>query len=174
MNGVQTFLTISYSILVVVSCVILAIVLRSTRAGRRGPVDHDTLAGNENRWGVVVVILLVTMLAATIWSLPYGEGKAEAGAQVVRVTGQQFGWAVLPGTVRAGKPVEFRLTSKDVQHGFGVFKGHELIFQVQVPAKGENQQIKVHTFDKPGTYEILCMEFCGYQHHMMRGTLKVI
>jgi heme/copper-type cytochrome/quinol oxidase subunit 2 len=38
---------------------------------------------------------------------------------------------------------------------------------------GEPVQPYVHPFTKKGSYEILCMEFCGYQHHVMRGVLKV-
>jgi cytochrome c oxidase subunit II len=71
-------------------------------------------------------------------------------------------------------PVEFHLRSRDVQHGFGVYDGNKLLFQVQVPAKGQTEQDLVHTFSKPGTYDVLCMEFCGFQHHTMRGTLRVV
>ena len=173
MNGTQLLLTIAYSILVFASLIGLAFLIRSTRAKHAGEVDHARLAVGENRWGVVVVVLLVVLLALTIFSVPYGKTDAPAGAQVVQVTGQQFGWAISPGTVEAGRPVEFVLRSRDVQHGFGVYRDDELVFQVQVPAKGQTRQRYTHTFDRPGTYEILCLEFCGYQHHMMRGVLKV-
>jgi cytochrome c oxidase subunit II len=173
MSGIQTFLAIAYGALVLVSIGIFAVVFRSARASQAREVDHERLARGENRWGVIVVVLLIAMLALTITSLPYGNANAQRGAQVVIVRAQQFGWNIQPATVRAGRPVEFRLSSKDVQHGFGVFRGHELILQVQVPAKGEHIQRYVHTFDRRGTYDILCMEFCGFQHHTMRGSLRV-
>ena len=174
MNGNQVFLTIAYSLLVLASGVGLALLVRSTAAKRRAEPDHDRLARGENRWGVVVVALLVTMLAATIWSLPYDDtADAGADAQVVAVRGQQFGWSIRPSQVRAGVPVTFRVSSKDVQHGFGVYEGTKLIGQVQVPAAGEPVQEYTMTFERPGTYEILCLEFCGVQHHMMRGRLRV-
>ena len=31
----------------------------------------------------------------------------------------------------------------------------------------------VHTFDEPGTYQVVCLEFCGVGHHRMLGTIRV-
>jgi cytochrome c oxidase subunit 2 len=174
-NGSQLLLTIVYSLLVVVSGVIAALVIRSTRARAAAAAepDHERLAGLENRWGVAVVVMLCALLFLTIFSVPYGRTDAPPGAQTVLVRGQQFGWNVQPAQVPAGRPVLFRVSSKDVQHGFGVYDGTKLLFQVQVPAAGEPEQRYSYTFDKPGTYEILCLEFCGVQHHNMRGQLRV-
>jgi cytochrome c oxidase subunit 2 len=172
-TGVQLFLTIAYAIVVTISAVVAALVIRSTRAKRRADVDPERLAGFENRWGFVVIVLLISALAATIWSLPYDETEAQPGAQRVTVRAQQFGWAIQPARVQVGRPVQFVMTSKDVQHGFGVFDGNKLLVQVQVPARSQGEQRYVYTFDKRGTYEVLCMEFCGFQHHMMRGQLRV-
>ena len=68
--------------------------------------------------------------------------------------------------------VVFELTSADVNHGFGVYDADGvLLFQVQV-IPGDVQEI-VHTFERPGTYEILCLEYCGAAHHLMRNTFEV-
>ncbi len=82
-------------------------------------------------------------------------------------------WAVdAPAGIRAGIPVEFRVTSTDVNHGFGVYDpGGTLLFQGQV-IPGRIQRL-VHTFDDPGTYEVLCLEFCGAKHHEMVTTFEV-
>lgn len=172
MNSGQLLLTIVYSLLVLASVGGVLFLLRSTRARHQGEVDHNVLAGIENRWAVVVVVLLTILLALTITSIPYGRSAGD-DPQRVTVQAQQFGWAVQPAAVRAGRPVEFRLTSKDVQHGFGVYDGTKLLFQVQVPARAEHVQTYVYTFDEKGSYDILCMEFCGFQHHQMRGVIRV-
>lgn len=172
MNSGQLLLTIVYSLLVLASIGGVLFLLRSTRARHAGEVDHNVLAGIENKWAVVVVVLLVILLALTITSVPYGRGDDNA-RQRVTVQAQQFGWAVQPAAVRAGEPVEFRLTSKDVQHGFGVYDGTKLLFQVQVPARREHVQKYVYTFEETGSFDILCMEFCGFQHHQMRGVIRV-
>jgi cytochrome c oxidase subunit 2 len=118
------------------------------------------------------VLGLLALLLATIFYRPYG---AHAGhhSQVVRVTAVQFAWAVSPNEVRAGVPVEFLATSRDVSHGFGVYSaGGVLQFQAQVGPE-ETQRI-VHTFHRPGAYEVLCLEFCGVDHHRMRTTIEVV
>jgi cytochrome c oxidase subunit II len=173
MNDTQVVIAVGYTALVIAVGVVAALILRSTRSRRRGDVDSGRLAHLEERWGAIVVVALGVLLFATIFSVPYGKTDAEAGAQRVAVTGQQFGWAVQPAEVEAGREVQFELVSRDVQHGFGVYDGTELVFQVQVPAKGEPRQLYTHTFDEPGTYDILCLEFCGAQHHAMRGSLRV-
>jgi cytochrome c oxidase subunit 2 len=47
-----------------------------------------------------------------------------------------------------------------------------LQFQAQVGAD-QTQKI-VHTFHRPGTYEVLCLEFCGVDHHKMTTTFEVV
>jgi cytochrome c oxidase subunit 2 len=174
MNGTQVVITVLYSAAVIVFGVIAAVVIRSTSESRRGEVDEGRLSKLEGRWGVFVVGVLAVLLASTIVQVPYWDrADADENAQVVQVTAQQFGWGIQPATIEAGTPVEFRLSSKDVQHGFAVYDGIKLIFQVQVPAVDQPEQRYVHTFEEAGTYDVLCLEFCGFQHHAMRGTLKV-
>jgi cytochrome c oxidase subunit 2 len=172
-NDTQIVITVAYTFAVLVSGVAFALVLRSTRARRVEEVDEGRLAHMEGRWGAIVVGFLGVLLFATIFSVPYGKTEGGSDAQIVLVSGQQFGWSVRPAQIEADRPVEFELTSKDVQHGFGVYDGNKLVFQVQVPAKGSSPQRYLHTFETPGTYDILCLEFCGAQHHNMRGTLTV-
>jgi cytochrome c oxidase subunit 2 len=31
-----------------------------------------------------------------------------------------------------------------------------------------------HTFDEPGTYKILCLEYCGLGHHEMSAEINVV
>ena len=173
MNDTQVVIAVGYTALVIVVGVVGALILRSTRGRAGGEVDAGRLAHLEGRWGAIVVAALGVLLFATIFSVPYGRTDADPGAQRVRVTAQQFGWGVRPAVVEAGREVRFELASRDVQHGFGVYDGTELIFQVQVPAEGEPLQLYTHTFDDPGTYDILCLEFCGARHHAMRGSFRV-
>lgn len=171
MNGTQLLITIGYSILVVATLVVAARIVRSTRPGAQGPVDTERLAHGELRWGWVGTAALVALLAATIFAVPYGEGSDGGRRQIVRVTGLQFAWIIKPNVVRAGEPVEFRLTSRDVNHGFALYRGSRLESQVQV-MPGKEQRL-VHTFEQPGTYRVLCLEFCGFDHHRMSSELRV-
>ena len=68
--------------------------------------------------------------------------------------------------------VEFRVTTLDVNHGFSLYApdGH-LVAQTQA-MPGYVNRLRV-TFDQPGTYTVLCLEFCGMSHHRMRGVVEV-
>jgi mono/diheme cytochrome c family protein len=68
-----------------------------------------------------------------------------------------------------GKPLELRLTSDDVIHGFAV--GQMEMDPVDVePGKVTDATL---TFDKPGIYAFFCTRWCGVNHWRMRGTIEV-
>jgi cytochrome c oxidase subunit 2 len=169
MNHTAILITIAYSITVVIGGAIAFGLFLSTK-GEHGPVDTVKIARRETMWLFVMIAALFALLMGTIFYVPYGE-SAGPDKQVVRVTGVQFAWSISPARVKAGVPVEFLATSRDVSHGFGVYHTGVLQFQAQV-LPGETQRI-VHTFRKPGTYRVLCMEFCGAGHHDMQTTLEV-
>ena len=159
---------LGYVAVVSLAIVVTLAVVFSTRSRR--PVDTDRLAENEKRWLLIVVAILVALLLATIWLTPYGH-TSESGAQVVNATGQQFFWRLDRRRVKVNVPVEFRTRAADVNHGFGIYKGTELVAQVQV-MPGKTQRL-VHTFTQTGAYTILCLEFCGVGHHKMTATFQV-
>jgi cytochrome c oxidase subunit 2 len=164
-------ITVSYSIAVVIGSIVCIAIWRSTSR----PLDEDrsgTWSKRETAWLGVIVLALFALLMATIFYVPYGE-SAGPDKQVVRVVGVQYAWAVdAPEGVRTGTPVEFRVTATDVNHGFGVYDpGGALLFQGQV-IPGRIQRL-VHTFDEPGTYDVLCLEFCGPKHHEMITSFEV-
>lgn len=79
------------------------------------------------------------------------------------------GWS--PDVIQAnvGEPLQIRLTSDDVVHGFAV--GQMEMQSVDVlPGKVTDLTL---TFDKPGTYTFYCTRWCGLNHWRMRGTIEV-
>jgi cytochrome c oxidase subunit 2 len=165
-------IAVSYGILGgLVAVVIGALVWSSTTSGRR-EIDARKLGERERTWFGIVVVLLVGLLFATIFFTPYGRGESGHAKQTLNVTAQQFAFLIPPTSIKAGEEVEFRLTAKDVNHGFAVFNSkHEFLFQVQVmPGK---TQLYRYTFKKPGTYTVECFEYCGIGHEKMSGTITV-
>ncbi|WP_127530354.1 cytochrome c oxidase subunit II [Paenibacillus kobensis] len=79
-----------------------------------------------------------------------------------------FGYDPATYEVEAGSTVDFTVTSSDVVHGFSIVGTN--VNMMIVP--GEISHIS-HTFDKPGTYLILCNEYCGTGHEYMKTTLVV-
>ncbi len=93
--------------------------------------------------------------------------------QVVDVEGQQWSWNISPATVEAGSPVEFRVTSKDVNHGFALYAPNGRIETQTQAMPGFTNKI-VHTFSQPGTYRVMCLEYCGLGHAPMTAELTVV
>lgn len=94
-------------------------------------------------------------------------------AQVVNVTGGQWYWLIEPNTVQVGSPVEFRVTSKDVNHGFALYAADDRIITQTQAMPGYTNKL-LHTFTEPGTYQIMCLEFCGVAHASMTAQLQVV
>jgi cytochrome c oxidase subunit 2 len=169
MNSTAVLIAVSYAIVTVLGIGVFLLLWRSTTAPKE--VDAKRLAHREKTWLFVVVGGLVALLVATIFVTPYGE-SAPPGAQVVEVDARQFAFVIDPGTVRAGEPVAFELVASDVNHGFGVYtEDDEFVLQAQVVP--DRVTTIVHTFDEPGTYKVLCLEFCGLNHHGMVAQFEV-
>jgi mono/diheme cytochrome c family protein/plastocyanin len=79
------------------------------------------------------------------------------------------GWQPGHLTARVGEPLQLRLTSDDVVHGFAV--GRHDSAEVDVKP-GQIAELTL-TFDEPGTYTYLCTRWCGPNHWRMRGTIEV-
>jgi cytochrome c oxidase subunit 2 len=79
--------------------------------------------------------------------------------------------AFVPGQIEipAGSTVDFYLTSGDVIHGFEIVGTN--VNTMIVP--GQVSEFTVE-FDDPGTYGYICHEYCGPQHHIMEGQLRVV
>ncbi len=70
--------------------------------------------------------------------------------------------------VPRGAKVTFYVTSTDVVHGFSI------------PETGVNTMVEPgwvstvsHVFAKPGTYLLVCNEYCGSAHQTMAGSVEV-
>ncbi|RIK39436.1 MAG: cytochrome C oxidase subunit II [Chloroflexi bacterium] len=78
-----------------------------------------------------------------------------------------------PLHIPAGSEVTFYVTSMDVQHGFKIVDTN--VNMMVLP--GQISRLTT-TFDKPGTYNVICHEYCGsggptIGHHTMYGVIIV-
>ena len=173
MGGIATTIAVSYTVVSVAAIGFIIAVVRSTRRGKAEPAAGEIHAfrESEKKWFVAVVVMLAALLFATIFFTPYGR-SAGKGAQVVTIEAVQFAWLIPPTTIKVGRQVDFHLTSKDVNHSFAVYDSSgELLFQVQVMPG--HWQDYVYTFHKAGSYQVLCLEYCGVGHSGMHGQLTV-
>lgn len=79
-------------------------------------------------------------------------------------------WQFNPKEIRVpvGSEVTFFVTSKDVQHGF---KLNDTNVNMQI-VPGQVSSLSA-TFDKAGTFNYVCTEYCGAAHAIMFGQLIV-
>ena len=169
MTSLGTGIAVGYLIFVALGLIISFAVLWSTRAGRRDKgqgVDVERAEKAEPWWGVFVVGLLAILLGLTIWRAPWFTENDDPKDVQVQVTGIQCGFLVQPTQVKAGEDVEFNVTSKDVNHAMGLYNPQgQMIMNVEaIPGYTISRSYR---FTEPGTYEIRCLEFCGYKHHEM-------
>lgn len=90
---------------------------------------------------------------------PYARAGADQNQQVVKLTAQRFKFTPNEVHLKAGQPVTFELTSMDVKHGF--FSRPLKLDAVIPPGKVTKVTI---TPSKPGTYTVICDNFCGSGH----------
>lgn len=173
MNDTALVILVAYTTLSIVGIGLGLFVFRSTRVGFKvRATSRRTLEKRESYWGFAVITFLVVVLAGTMFSLPYWQASEAKTSQKIDVTGRQFAWTVDPPRARAGEETLMVVRSVDVSHGVGLYDPDDkLVKQVNV-LPGVTQEMVV-TLDKPGTYEVRCMEFCGVDHHLMQNKLEV-
>lgn len=139
-----------------------------------GHVVHDAYSLRAKFfWGLAVVF--GSGMIYTLYDLPYKATAARnttGAAQVVDVKGYQWRWELSRETVVKDQPVEFRVTSDDVNHGFGIYDTDMHIVAQTQAMPGYTNTLR-YTFSKEGTYRILCLEYCGTAHHNMMTEIKV-
>lgn len=124
------------------------------------------------------VLLLLVLGAAFVVSLsflPYAsarERRLGPPELVVDVTGSMWAWQLSQEKLPSGKVIEFRVTAKDVNHGFAIYASDGRIVGQTQAMPGYTNALLVR-FDQPGEYLIRCLEFCGTGHHLMIKPLIV-
>jgi cytochrome c oxidase subunit 2 len=158
----------------IVGTLVIAIFASVARTARDvGTSDEIATAAARWRrttfWGLVV--LFIPAVAYSLTKTPYGRGGTTA-ATIIQATGHQWAWELSPDTVGAGQPIEIHVTGADVNHGFGVYDTHDRLVTQTQAMPGFTNVIR-YTFNDPGTYRVLCLEYCGLGHHTMMAQLTV-
>ncbi|WP_458205698.1 cytochrome C oxidase subunit II [Haladaptatus sp. NG-SE-30] len=91
----------------------------------------------------------------------------------VYIGAMRYSWDGLPAVLEAGKTYKFHMGSYDVQHGFSIRKEDTLSKQMSLQVLPGYEWIVEMEFDEPGTYHVVCNEFCGVGHRTMHGKFTV-
>ena len=165
-------------VFLLVAIAILYVFYRVYRSSLPFAVPQGGLA-NANQKRLIFFLLLagtaVILSTVSFARSPYFTFADEDPSEVVYVAARQFAYVLSrePIQLRAGKVVEFRVTSLDVNHGFAIYndRGHLLAQTQAMPGYVNRLRWK---FDEPGTYQLLCIEFCGAAHAYMSASFDVI
>jgi cytochrome c oxidase subunit 2 len=120
-----------------------------------------------------LIALGVGVSYATLAQWPHGPSRGAPGEPVtVTVESAQWSWDISRTNLPVNTPIVFAVTSSDVNHGFGIYDP-DLRMLTQVQAMPGYVNKVYYSFTKPGTYKVLCLEYCGLAHHAMITDLTV-
>lgn len=128
----------------------------------------------RSKFFFLLLIVGAPITLVTLVDLPYAATRGETGdvTKTIDVEGYQWYWKVSDNEAQVGDTILFRVTTGDVSHGLGIYdEDLKLIGQTQA-MPGYTNSLKL-TFDKAGTYQFLCLEYCGVAHHAMISELIV-
>lgn len=137
---------------------------------------------------LLLLAVLIAVLAVTLGRLPYPQVKGQEPVLTISVVGRMWAWELHPASTQGkageaapagqglvlpvGRPVEFEVTSQDVNHGFGIYDDDGHLFAQTQAMPGYVNRLKL-VFDRPGQYRVLCLEYCGLAHHAMFASFQV-
>jgi cytochrome c oxidase subunit 2 len=177
------YLWVTAAVYLAVMAVLVAAVVRRSRAGSDRPITAPPLHKELRKGLVVTAATVVTALILFVFLVgDFLTGRridslARDNALTVRITGHQWWWEVryddaVPSNVVTtaneihlprGRAIRFELEAADVIHSFWVPNLH-----------GKTDMIPGHTSvtflraDRTGEFWGQCAEFCGHQHANMR------
>ncbi len=169
----------------VVTAVFIYVYVSSTTKSSQEE-SAKSFSNAQRFWFFLLLIVTLSVFATvTIPKSPYYLFEEESPSKVVFVAARQFYWTLSykaidsesPGIgeaieLQSGEVIEFRVTSLDVNHGFAIYdESNNLVAQTQaMPGYVNRLRWK---FEKPGAYKVLCLEYCGIAHAVMRASFTV-
>ena len=158
------------------------------RYRRRGDELPPQIHGNnklELTWTLIPLLLVIVLFVVTIQKQNKALEKSTRPALEVDVLAFQWSWRFAyegqgvevvgsPGNVPelvvpVGQPVRIRLRSADVVHSFYVPR--TLFKRQAIPGRTTEFDL---TFEKVGTYQGHCVQFCGLAHDDMLFRVRVV
>ncbi|MCC6647432.1 MAG: c-type cytochrome [Polyangiaceae bacterium] len=186
LGEVQTVAVVLFVLLSLVVAGVFAAVARSTRLAVP-TIDTKRAYAVRRVFFFVAGTVMLVLLLATLRRTPYA--AARAPDRVVYVVAKQFAFfysaepitsdaelarapKLDPLTFAAGSVVEFRVTSLDVNHAFGLYGPDGAVFAQTQAMPGYVNRLRV-SLPKAGEYHVLCFEYCGTGHHLMQSSFTV-
>lgn len=165
--------TLTLVLIAAIAWIFIYVVVQAGRPAEAAQVHRKSNA--IRRWWFAALILFgVGVAYATLQPFPIANQRApSATAQVVNAVGRQWSWELSQREFKAGTPVQFNVTSVDVNHGFAIYGPDERIVTQTQAMPGFTNRL-LFTFERPGKYRVMCLEYCGLAHHAMVTEFDVV
>jgi cytochrome c oxidase subunit II len=179
------FLYVAAVVFLVVSGLLVWSMIRYRRRGDELPRQIHGNNKLELTWTLIPLLLVVVLFVVTIQAQNKSLEKSARPALEVDVLAFQWSWRFAyegqgvevvgaPGrvpelVVPVGQPVRIRLRSADVVHSFYVPR--TLFKRQAIPGRTTEFDL---TFEKVGTYQGHCVQFCGLAHDDMLFRVRVV
>jgi cytochrome c oxidase subunit 2 len=184
-NTYNFFLYVAAVVFVVVAGLLVWSMVRYRRRGDELPRQVHGNNRLELTWTLIPLLLVIVLFIVTIQGQNRSLQKSTRPALEVDVLAFQWSWRFdyqgqgvqvvgSPGNVPelvvpVGQPVRIRLRSADVVHSFYVPR--TLFKRQAIPGRTTEFDL---TFEKVGTYQGHCVQFCGLAHADMLFRVKVV
>jgi cytochrome c oxidase subunit II len=157
----------------VVALTFVYVIARTGKPADSGQVTCKAYA--IRRWWFGALILSGAAVAyATLSPFPISDQRAQSQtAQIVDAVARQWSWDLSQSRVKAGTPVQFNVTSVDVNHGFAIYGPNDRILTQTQAMPGFTNRL-LYTFSEVGKYRVMCLEYCGLAHHAMVAEFEVV
>ena len=144
---------------------------RAARAAQGGEPGPNV---NAKRKGLIWALTLFGVLisAGSLREWPHAVAS-EDDALAVHISGGQWWWEIDTVEIPINTPVNFTVTTEDVTHGMGIYNS-DMRLLIQAQAIPGYDSVITYAFETPGTYQVLCMEYCGVAHHDMINEFEVV
>jgi cytochrome c oxidase subunit 2 len=104
-----------------------------------------------------------------------GEGpQSERTADGVKPKGDdvylgalRYAWLPNAIVLEPGRAYRIHVSSRDVNHGFSIHRGGKPAQKANFQVVPGYEYVLTMTFTEPGTYHIVCQEYCGLAHQGM-------
>ncbi|MCG2460043.1 hypothetical protein K8352_04745 [Flavobacteriaceae bacterium F89] len=180
----QRSILLLFLVLAGAATIVFTLVYLSSRKPERSGQGMSNPLNKRFWFSLILFVILGIFSSVTIPKSPYYLFADETPTKVIHVSAMQFAFFLSENAIDpkspsnetimlpANKLVEFRVTSMDVNHGFAIYnEANRLIGQTQaMPGYVNRLRFK---FKEPGKYSILCLEYCGMAHQVMRSSFVV-
>jgi cytochrome c oxidase subunit 2 len=169
-GGFQVAVLAAFLFVTAALVAIFVVVARQSRHNVAFETVTETGYRLRRFWFAFLCLLLGSGVILALFFLPYPGNTS--GTATVNVSGGLFYWSMNPDTISAGSEVTFDVTSADVNHGLGIYDPDGVLIGSVQAMPGYQNELEL-TLDKPGTYMMACLEYCGFKHHEMLKEFEV-